>query len=533
MTKENFNLNVNYQLDSSDLKELKFLFEISMTLNSSYTTGNALLNVLKLTSLYTDMPRLAITILSPDRSKIFIEEAFGLSEAEKARGQYLPGEGIIGKVISEGNQIIIPKIEEEPIYLNRTGVERTGDSMICVPIKTSANKVIGTLSADGKVNDFSELEQKAELLNKIASILAVSIDAQRHKIEEIERLQKENTDLQDKLKVVLNPVDVIGNSPVMNEVYRQINKVSDIKVPVILRGECGVGKEIIASAIHYNGPDAKEKFIKVNCSALPERLIDYELFGGEMGEPGAFELAGSGTVFLNEIANLSPMTQVKILRILQEGVFEKNKTTQLFRNKARIIGSTNQNLEKLVAENQFRQDLFYRINVFPVFIPPLKERKSDIPILVEYFIREYNKNHEQKIRGISSSAVSMLMNYDWPGNVRELENCINRAAVLSTNGVIRDFNMPLTIQVPTIGGTDNKWSLTNILEKIEKELICETLKMTRGNMAKAANYLGITERIMGLRIKKYSIKSTKFKKNGQNSINYNSEKADCNRLSNF
>jgi Nif-specific regulatory protein len=266
--------------------------------------------------------------------------------------------------------------------------------------------------------------------------------------------------------------------------------------------------------------EQKKTFIKVNCSALPEGLIESELFGHEKGSftganslrKGRFELAEGGSIFLDEIGDLPAQTQVKLLRTIQQREFERVGGTETFKSDVRIITATNRNLEELIKENKFREDLYYRINVFPVFLPALRERINDIPVLVDHFIQKCNELNMTNIRRISSSAIDMLMVYHWPGNIRELENCIERAAIMSTDGVIRSHNLPPTLQTAQSSGTENKGTLYSIMERVEKQLIVDALTSSLGNINKAALMLGITERIMGLRIKKYDLETKKYKK---------------------
>ena len=357
------------------------------------------------------------------------------------------------------------------------------------------------------------------LLSIIGAMITEAVRARQDRIEEIERLKAENEQLHTKLKTRFKVENIIGNSSKMQEVYQLIERVSTTNATVLIRGESGTGKELIADAIHYNSSRAKKPLIKVNCSALPEGLIESELFGHEKGSftgadsqrKGRFELAEGGSIFLDEIGDLPAQTQVKLLRTIQQREFERVGGTETFKSNVRIITATNRDLETLIKENKFREDLYYRINVFPIFVPPLRERINDIPILVDHFIQKCNNQNMTNIRRISSTAIDMLMVYNWPGNIRELENCIERAAIMSTDGVIRANNFPPTLQTALSSHTENKGTLNSIIERVEKQLIIEALTSTLGNSTKAARMLGITERIIGLRIKKYDLDIKKYK----------------------
>ena len=288
---------------------------------------------------------------------------------------------------------------------------------------------------------------------------------------------------------------------------------------MLIRGESGTGKELVAHAIHYNSDRADKPFIKVHCAALPETVIESELFGHEKGSftgaismrKGRFELAHGGTIFLDEIGDLAPLTQVKLLRVLQERQFERVGGNETLRTNVRIITATNRNLEEAMEQNEFREDLYYRLNVFPIHMPPLRDRKSDILLLADHFVEKYAEKNHKDIQRVSTPAIDLLSSYHWPGNVRELENVIERAAVLSIDGVIHSHHLPPTLQSAESTGTAVSGSLQAQLENLEHELVIDALKSTKGNMAKAAQLLRITERIMGLRVQKYGIDPRKYR----------------------
>jgi Nif-specific regulatory protein len=305
----------------------------------------------------------------------------------------------------------------------------------------------------------------------------------------------------------------------MRSVYDLIAQVTKSDTTVLIRGESGTGKELVAHAVHFNSPRADKPFIKVNCGALPESVVESELFGHEKGaftgaiatRKGRFELAHGGTIFLDEIGDLSLMTQIKLLRVLQEREFERVGGNVTRRTDVRVIAATNRDLELLVEGRKFRHDLYYRINVFPIHVPPLRERKTDIPLLADYFVEKYGKANSIAIQRISTQAIDMLMSYHWPGNVRELENCIERAVLLSTDGVIHGRHLPPTLQTPVAGSVNSDGTLEYTLSNVERDMLMDTLKLYRGNKAKAARALGITERIMGLRVKKFGIDPKRFR----------------------
>ena len=305
----------------------------------------------------------------------------------------------------------------------------------------------------------------------------------------------------------------------MNEVFALIDSVAPTDATVLIRGESGVGKELVADAIHFNSLRKGKPFIKVNCAALPDSLIESELFGHEKGaftgasnqRIGRFEAANGGTIFLDEFGDIPASTQVKLLRVLQEREIERLGSTKPIKVDVRILCATNRNLEDQMTKNEFREDLYYRINVFPIYIPSLRERINDIPILIDFFIDKFNKRHGKNIKRITSSAIDTLMVYHWPGNIRELENCIERACILCTDQVIRTNNLPASLQTAASSQTMQSGTLDIILGKMEKQIIVDALIASKGNSAKAAEQLGITERMMGIRTKKYEIDPRRFK----------------------
>jgi Nif-specific regulatory protein len=305
----------------------------------------------------------------------------------------------------------------------------------------------------------------------------------------------------------------------MQQVYDLIAQVAKSDTTVLIQGESGTGKELVAHAIHYNSLRSGKPYIKVNCAALPETIIESELFGHEKGaftgatklRKGRFELAHGGTIFLDEIGDLSANIQVKLLRILQEKEFERVGGDHTIKTDVRLITATNRNLEQLMQQGKFRHDLYYRLNVFPIHIPPLRERTSDILLLANSFVERFNHKLNKNIRRISRAAIDILINYRWPGNVRELESCIERAVILSKDYVIHGHHLPPTLQTAESSGTTNRGSLQNSLGNAERELIVEALRLSRGNKAKASRALGVTERVMGLRVTKYRIEPKLFR----------------------
>jgi Nif-specific regulatory protein len=497
------------------IEETTYLYEIAKVLTETIDLRKSLYSVLEILSRSLGMRRGTITILNPLRDEIQIEVAHGLSRSAMQRGRYKPGEGITGRVIQQGKAFVVPKISEEPSFLNRTASRRQAQeelSFICVPIK-KGQQVVGALSVDLPYDDGFDLKAGEKLLTVVATMLAQwVINLETLQIEK-EALHQENLRLQEQLASKHRITNIIGNSNKMREVFQMISQVCRSNATVLIRGESGTGKELVANAIHYNSPRATHTFIKVNCAALPATLIESELFGHEKGsftgaikqKRGKFELANKGTIFLDEIGSIGLDVQANLLRVLQEKEFERVGGTQTIKVDVRIIAATSKNLEQAVEDETFRGDLYYRLNVFPIYLPPLRERKTDVLLLADHFLELYAKENSKDIRRLSTPAIDMLMQYHWPGNVRELENSIERAVLLCDGGVIRSYHLPPTLQTGEQSDTVPARSLEEAVAGLEREIIIDALKNTRGNMAIAAELLQTTVRKFTYKAKKYGV----------------------------
>ncbi len=504
-----------------EVRELSFLFEISQTLSQSLDLRQVVDPLLDALAKHIGMARGTIALLNRQTGEITIEAAHGLSEPQRERGRYSPGEGVTGRVVQTGQPAVIPRIADEPQFLDRTGARRSLDedtSFICVPIKLG-NEVIGALSADRPFPGHGELSNDLRLLTIVASMIAQAVRVRQAAEEERQRLIAENARLQEELKERFRPANIIGNSKAMQEVYDLIAQVARSNANVLLRGESGTGKELAAHAIHYNSLRADKPFIRVHCGALPETLIESELFGHERGaftgaiaqRKGRFELAHGGTLFLDEIGDITAATQIKLLRILQEKEYERVGGTETLRADVRLIAATNRDLETLIAAAKFREDLYYRLNVFPIRVPPLRERKTDILLLADHFVGRYSKANHKAVSRISTPAIDMLVAYHWPGNVRELENCIERAVLVAEGDVIQAHHLPPTLQMPVPSHLTAEGTLDATLDALERDMLVDALKAARGNKARAARALGLTERLMGIRVKKHGIDPKRFR----------------------
>ncbi len=498
------------------IEEVTLLYEISKALNEHLNLKKSLYKVLDILSYSMDMVRGTVTILNPLRNEINIEVAHGISKSAMAKVKYKLGEGITGRVIETGKGVAIPKISDEPMFLDRTASRKTKRiqefSYICVPVK-KGNQVIGALSVDKPFEESYILKEGKKLMSVVATMIAQHVvNLETIRLEK-EQLREENQRLRKELENKYRITNIIGNSNKMREVYQMISQVSKSNATVLIRGESGTGKELTANSIHYNSNRAKNAFIKVNCASLPVNLIESELFGHEKGaftgaikkKLGKFELAHMGTVFLDEIGSISLDVQVKLLRILQEKEFERVGGHKIIKVDVRIIAATNKNLEQAVEDETFRGDLYYRLNVFPIYMPPLRERKTDILLLADYFLEKYTKENNKDIRRFSTPAIDMLMEYHWPGNVRELENCIERAVLLCEEGVIHSYHLPPTLQTGVESDTLPAVSLEDAVGNLEREMIIDALKNTRGNISLAAKILRTTVRKFSYKTEKYDV----------------------------
>jgi two component, sigma54 specific, transcriptional regulator, Fis family len=318
--------------------------------------------------------------------------------------------------------------------------------------------------------------------------------------------------------------EIVGNSPKMQEVFKQIGKVAESDATVLIRGESGTGKELVAKAIHHHSNRKNKPFIVVNCAAIPETLLESELFGHEKGaftdayarRIGKFEQAQDGTIFLDEIGDMSLNLQAKLLRILQEKTFSRVGGNETIVSNARVLAATNRNLEKLVETGEFREDLFYRLNVVTIWLPPLRERKEDIPLLVDYFVAKYAEKYKKDVRGVSKEVLELFLDYDWPGNVRELENAVARGVIVTSAPLILIEDLPQTLRDKTkqerqgevkVEGQleEENLNLPKLIEKIEKEAIIKALEKAEGNKTKAAQILGISRKSLFNKLRYYNL----------------------------
>ena len=502
-------------------RSLALLAEVQTTILGRSDITDSFHAALEILTDSNDM--LSAAILMADDNEPLLRVAASVGYQTDVRNiAYEIDDGLTGQIFHSGKRIVLPRVSQEPMFRNflRSWIPEKNheQSFIGVPLSHDSS-VYGVLIVNLPYNAEREYASMLHLLTIIATTLAQAVYTRKAVAAERERLQDENVLLRQKLQGEYGFHNIIGNSHQMRDVYAKVARVSGTNTTVLIRGESGTGKELIAEAVHYNSPRKNKPFIRVNCAAVPETLIESEFFGYEKGaftgafarKPGRFELADGGTIFLDEIAELSPMTQVKLLRVLQEQTFERIGGTDTVKVDVRVITATNSDLEELIQKDTFREDLYYRLNIFSIYLPPLRERKTDVLLLADHFMLKYSRRHAKAVKRISTPAIDMLMRYHWPGNVRELENCIERAVLLCEDQVIHSYNLPPTLQTAESSNTVPKMSLKDAVTSYEKELIQDALKSSRGNRAKAARLLNTTERILNYKITNHEIDVARFK----------------------
>jgi Nif-specific regulatory protein len=504
------------------IEKVTLFYEISKALNEHFNMQKSLYKVLDILSEGGGMIRGSVSILNPLTKEIQIELAHGISKQAMKKGRYQLGEGIIGKVVQSGKAVTIARISRDPNFLDRTSSRKKKGtpetSFISVPIKKGKN-VIGALSVDKAYDESYSLAEGKKLLAVVATMIAQHVIKLDNFRLEKEKLSEENTRLRQELEKRYQFTNIIGNSSRMHEVFQMIGQVSRSNATVLIRGESGTGKELVAHSTHYNSLRSKQPFVKINCAAIPENLIESELFGHEKGaftgavtqKSGKFELANKGSIFLDEIGSINLDVQTKLLRVIQEKEYERLGGQKTQKTDVRIIAATNKNLEEAIEQGSFRGDLYYRLNVFPIYMPPLRVRKTDVLLLADFFLEKYSKENGKEIKRFSTPAIDMLMAYHWPGNVRELENCIERAVLLCEEGVIHSYHLPPTLQTGEESNTLPSQALEEAVSNLEKEMIIDALKNTRGNISRAAELLKITVRKFSYKAQQYEISYREYR----------------------
>lgn len=479
-------------------RELGLITKIVGTLDKALTPPLFYKQIVDTLASELGMHRVTLALLDKTSNKIKIQAAHGLSPEEQARGEYKIGEGITGEVVETGTLMVIPDVRQDPRFLDRTHTRKADPlqpvSFICVPLKVD-NETIGALSADRHYATEDLLQKDIRLLSIIASMVSQVIKLNRlAEIDKDQILTRDEKALEE-LKNTYRLENIVGQSESMRRILAIAAIAAKSDASVLITGETGTGKEMIANVIHYNSPRADGPFIKVNCGALPETLLDSELFGHVKGaftgaiqdRKGRFELANGGTLFLDEIAEMSPRLQVKLLRVLQDMEFEPVGSTKTIRVDVRVVAATNKNLKEEMRAGRFREDLYYRLNVVSIHIPPLRERREDIPPLVNYFMEKYNRANRKNVKKLSQNVLDLLLEYPWPGNVRELENCIEHAIVMCPSEVLSACFLPVEIL---------QYKESTLAKKKEIPPDLETLRTLMEKFSSQSNDLGEARQLL-------------------------------------
>ncbi|MAE66792.1 MAG: sigma-54-dependent Fis family transcriptional regulator [Phycisphaeraceae bacterium] len=516
--------------------ELDTLEMIGQILGDDLELRQVFQRAMTLLSERLDIQRASLLLRDEATDQVRTVAAIGMTPEAMRRGRYEVGEGVTGLVMQRGASQVIPDTRRDPNFLNRTGED--GDdagptSFICVPIK-DGDRTTGAISMHKPFVDDATLAADARLLSIVAGSIAQTIRIHHLLQIEKDRLVDENQALRGNLHSKYRFDNIIGSSPAMLDVLATIGQVASSRATCLLLGETGCGKELIAKAIHYNSPRRDKPLIRVNCGALSPQLLESELFGHVKGaftgalrdKIGRFEAADGGSIFLDEIGTLDAPMQVRLLRVLQEREFERVGDHETIKIDVRVIAATNLELDEEVRTGNFREDLYYRLNVVSIHLPPLRNRRQDIPHLIDFFLDKYNEENGKNLGRISRDVLNTLLRYPWPGNVRELENAIERAIVMSSGEDFTVDLLPLQIRVfaQQIRGESSDESVEALAEKlardgtrqydtrhgeiydlivseVERQLIREALARTDGVKIRAADYLGINRNTLNKKVK--------------------------------
>ena len=502
--------------------DMETLYKVSQVLSRSPNMRETLQEVLALLHEMDGFTNGMISLLDNETGDLILRVAHKEGVASLESVSYRPGEGVVGEIIETCVPVVVPKISREPKFLGRTGFYDSQLPFVGVPI-LSADAPMGVLAAQ-PICSPEHLDGRSKFLEMIANLIAQTVRLWMQLESETRELKEECNTLRRAVKQEHGFKNIIGRSGVMQTIFEQVRLVSVWNTTVLIRGESGTGKELVANAIHYNSPRANGPFVKLNCAALPDNLLESELFGHEKGaftgantqRKGRFEMADGGTLFLDEIGEISATFQAKLLRILQEGEFERVGGSKTLHVDVRVIAATNRNLEAEVEQGDFREDLYYRLNVMPINMPPLRERAEDIPDLARFLVHKIAKIQGRELE-ITDSAVRILARHSWPGNVRELENTLERAAIMSENGMIdREVialsglservasPMPTSAHTPSMPAAEKVDVNDPNLD--ERERVIAALEEAGWVQAKAARLLNLSPRQIAYRVQTLNIK---------------------------
>ena len=494
--------------------QLEALFRVSQVLSRPFKLQETLQALLQVLHEHGGLHRGMVTLLDAQRGELLVSAVYGQDPQQSRDIRYQTGEGIVGRILASGELIVLRRLADDPRFLDRLRLYDRELPFIGVPICVGEDGPTGVLTAQPPCCD-ELLYERAHFLEMVANLIARSVQLAWQVERERQDLTAERDNLRWAVRERYGFDNVVGHSRPMQRIFEQVRQVAKWNTTVLIRGESGTGKELIASAIHYNSSRASGPFVKLNCAALPDNLLESELFGHEKGaftgalnqRKGRFEQAHGGSLFLDEIGDVSPAFQVKLLRVLQEGELERVGSSQTLKVDVRIIAATNRELEASVEAGDFREDLYYRLNVMPIFMPALRQRPEDIPDLARFLVDKIGKRQGRSL-SITDSAIRLLMRHHWPGNVRELENCLERGAIMSESGIIDqaaiEFGGPEN-PIVISPATQNPVDLEDP-DLDERERVIAALEQAGWVQAKAARLLGLTPRQIAYRIQTLNIR---------------------------
>lgn len=483
---------------STKSKDLEEILKISMLINSTFEINEVLKRIMDSANRVVKAEASSILLIDETRNSLYFHVALGDKGEEVKKFTVKMGEGIAGWVAKNSKPLLVPDVQKENRWFKDISnkINYQTKSILCVPLKLK-DKTIGVLEVINKIGVDSFSIEDQSLLETFSNLAAISIQNARS----YQDIKIENINLKKEISSGKLPPKFVGESSIIREKLEMVEQVAPTNTTVLLLGESGTGKELFAEHIHYDSNRRGKPFIKVNCAAIPENLIETELFGHVKGaftnavtdKMGKFELANEGTIFLDEIGDLSYPVQSKLLRVLQDHSIDRvggitTKTVDI-----RLIAATNKNLYEEVSQNRFREDLFFRLNVFPIYIPPLREHKEDIEILTDYFLRQFNSDLKKNIRGISPEAMNLLKRYYWPGNVRELQNVIERSVVLCKGDEIGRKDLYIESESISVKSIDIEpvLSLKNAVNDFKRGYITKVLEKSGWKQTKASEILKI------------------------------------------
>jgi len=508
---------MNYNTkDNLSQIELNVLYEIANIIaDSRGEISSSLEKCLKVLKNNLDLNNCAIYKLDDDLLKVYASINF--NKHQKIISEFRMGEGATGLAAKVKEPVVIENVHNDILFLNKSG-NRSSEtiSYVAVPMVVD-NDVVGVLGVNLTKTTKINFEDTVRILSIISSLAAQAmyshfvVENEKEKLKDLKQYYKMEWDSK-----VHNFGDIIGESKKMKDVYRVVERIASSDVTILVRGETGTGKELVAAAIHKRSKRSDEPFVKLNCAAITDTLLESELFGHEKGaftdaketRKGRFELADKGTLFLDEIGDISASAQVKLLRVLQEREFERVGGSKTIKVNVRLVAATNRNLEQMVKDGEFREDLYYRLNVIPIDLPPLRKRGDDIKLLVNFFLERSMKNHKKKVT-ITDDAMDKLMRYPWPGNVREMENTIERIVLMGDEDGISASDMLLLLPALKSQNLVDEYKAipmeNKTLDELERDAVVKALKDCEGNQSRAAKMLGITVRQIGYKVKKYGL----------------------------